>query len=107
MNLSVRFANAKRTKRVLTRAIACSILLILPSCCIPNLRQSELGLGLPENFNGANNNRPTSSGLAGAAIDEITSRVLSGGISTDNSAQLGVEEFYNDPTLTFLVYQAL
>ncbi len=47
MNLSVRFSNAKRTKHVIARAIACSMLLVLPSCGIPHLRQAEPGPGLP------------------------------------------------------------
>ena len=72
MNLSVRFSNAKQMKHVIARAIACSImLLVLPSCGIPPLRQPEPGPGLPADFNGAT--------------------------SAENSAQLGIEEFYNDP----------
>ena len=48
---------------------------------IPNLRQPEPGPGLPADFNGAT--------------------------SPENSAQLGIEEFYNDPMLTCLIDQAL
>ncbi len=33
-------------------AVACSMLLVLPSCAIPNLRQAELGPRLPANFDG-------------------------------------------------------
>jgi NodT family efflux transporter outer membrane factor (OMF) lipoprotein len=57
------------------------MLLVLPSCQIPKLRQSDQGPGLPASFNGAT--------------------------SSENSAQLRVEEFYNDPILTRLVCQAL
>ena len=71
MNLSVRFSNAKHMKHVIARAIACSMLLVLPACHIPDLRQPEPGPDLPESFNGAT--------------------------SSENSAQLGIEEFYNDP----------
>jgi NodT family efflux transporter outer membrane factor (OMF) lipoprotein len=82
MNLSVRFSNIKHVKQVLARAIACSVLLVLSSCAlIPKLRQAEPGPGLPAGFNGA------------------TSR--------ENSAQLGIEAFFNDPTLTRLIDQAL
>ncbi len=82
MNLSVRFSNAKHMKHVIARAIACSImLLVLPSCGIPPLRHPEPGPGLPESFNGVT--------------------------SSENSAQLGIEEFYNDPMLTCLINQAL
>ena len=81
MNLSVRFSNAKHKKHVIARAIACSMLLVLPSCGIPNLRQAEPGPGLPAGFKGAT--------------------------SSENSAQLGIEEFYNDPMLTCLIQQAL
>ena len=82
MNLSVRFSNAKQMKHVIARAIACSImLLVLPSCGIPPLRHPEPGPGLPADFNGAT--------------------------SPENSAQLGIEEFYNDPMLTCLIEKAL
>ena len=82
MNLSVRFSNAKHRKHVIARAIACSImLLVLPSCGIPPLRRAEPGPGLPASFNGAT--------------------------SSENSSQLRIEEFYNDPMLTCLIQQAL
>ena len=82
MNLSVRFSNAKQMKHVIARAIACSImLLVLPSCGIPPLRHPEPGPGLPTDFNGAT--------------------------SPENSAQLGIEEFYNDRMLTCLIEKAL
>ena len=78
MKLSVRFSNAKQMKHVIARAIACGImLLVLTSCGIPPLRHAEPGPGLPTDFNGAT--------------------------SPDNSSQLGIEEFYNDPMLTSLI----
>ncbi len=80
MNLSVKSSSAKRMKHVIARAIACSMLLVLPSCGIPPLRHAEPGPGLP-----ADNGPPNS----------------------ENSAQLGIEEFYNDPKLTCLIQQAL
>ena len=82
MNQSVRFRNAKHMKHVIARAIACSImLLVLPSCGIPPLRHPEPGPGLPTDFNGTT--------------------------SPENSAQLGIEEFYNDRMLTCLIEKAL
>jgi multidrug efflux system outer membrane protein len=81
MHLSVRFANAKHIKHVIARAITCIIiLLVLPSCGIPPLRHPEPGPGLP-----ADNGPP----------------------DTENSAQLGIEEFYNDRMLTCLIEKAL
>src|SRR5437762_433219 len=57
------------------------MLLVLPSCAIPKVRLAEPGPALPASFNGAT--------------------------SPDNSSRLGIEEFFNDPTLTRLVDQAL
>jgi NodT family efflux transporter outer membrane factor (OMF) lipoprotein len=68
-------------KRVLARAVACGVLLVLPSCGIPPLRQAEPGPPLPPTFNGA--------------------------AGPDNSARLGVQEFFKGPTLTRLIGQAL
>jgi multidrug efflux system outer membrane protein len=78
----VRFSNAKQMTHAIARAIACSILLlVLPSCGIPPLRHPEPGPGLPTDFNGAT--------------------------SSENSSQLGIEEFYNDRMLTYLIEKAL
>jgi NodT family efflux transporter outer membrane factor (OMF) lipoprotein len=57
------------------------MLLVLPSCAIPCLRQADPGPPLPATFNGV--------------------------ASPDNSAQLGIEEFFNDTILTRLIDQAL
>ncbi len=82
MNLSLRFSNAKRGKHVIARAIACGIMLLaLPSCGIPPLRRPEPGPGLPTDFNGTS--------------------------TSENSAQVGVDEFYNDPMLASLIHQGL
>ena len=86
MNLSVSLSNTKQKKRVIASAIACSFLLVLPSCGIPTVSvdlpeyQADRA-DLPEVFNGA--------------------------ASPENSAQLGIEEFFNDPMLTSLIDQAL
>ena len=81
MNLSVSFSGKNHVQRVLARAIACSMLLVLPSCGIPLFRVGEPGPGLPPTFNGAT--------------------------SLENSAQLGIDEFFNDRQLTHLIHQAL
>ena len=86
MNLSVRFSNAKHQKHAMARAIACSMLLVLSSCQIPNHRQAEPGPILPTGFSGATG---------------------SGATASENSSQLGIDEFYNDPMLTGLIQQAM
>jgi NodT family efflux transporter outer membrane factor (OMF) lipoprotein len=61
------------------------MLLVLPSCGIPNFRQAEPGRNLPAGY---------PAGFPGAT-------------SSENSSQLGVEEFFKDPMLTCLIGQAL
>lgn len=78
MNLSVRYSNGKHA---IAKAILCGVLLLLPSCAISPLRLAQPGPGLPDSFNGAT--------------------------SADNSARLGIHEFYTDPLLTRLIDQAL
>jgi outer membrane protein, multidrug efflux system len=73
----VRFWN---TKHVLARATLCSMLLVLPSCAT-NLRLAQPGPGLPTTFKGVTN--------------------------SENSAQLGIVEFFNDPMLSGLIDQGL
>ena len=92
MNISLRFSNAEHMKHVVARAILCSVLLVLPSCHIPAFKQAEPGPGLPGGFKGATNSENASP---------------KGATSPENSAQLGIEEFYNDPMLTGLIHQAL
>jgi NodT family efflux transporter outer membrane factor (OMF) lipoprotein len=62
-------------------AIACSILLVLPGCGIPQLRKPDPAPVPPQTFNGAT--------------------------SPNNSSQIGTTEFFNDPRLTSLIDQAL
>ncbi len=81
MNLLVRFSRTTRVKQVLARAITCCMLLVLPACAIPNLRQAQSGPDLPASF-------------------------FNGATSPENSAQLGIEAFFNDPVLTGLIDQA-
>jgi len=79
-----------QARRVLTRAFACGLLLVVPACRIPGLRSAEAGPGLPGEFTAAAN--------PGAAV--ATANVA------ESSAQLGIDEFYNDPLLTGLIRQA-
>lgn len=80
MNRSVRLSNAGQPNRLVASAIMCCVLLALPACHIPNLRQAELGTAVPASYNGTT--------------------------SPESSAQLRVDEFYSDPILTGLVCQA-
>ena len=67
MNRSVNFLGSEHITRVIARAIACSIaLLVLPSCGIPPLRRADLAPAMPETFNGVAS--PENSSLLG--IDE-------------------------------------
>ena len=82
MNRSVNFLGSEHMTRVIARAIACSIaLLVLPSCGIPPLRRADLAPAMPETFNGV--------------------------ASPENSSLLGIDEFYHDPRLTLLINQAV
>src|SRR5260221_7893422 len=122
MNFAVRFWNAKRA---IARALGCGMLLVLTSCQIPPLRQEQSGPNLPENFNIATNGAVAES-ANGAAIGGAIETALKPGIgpaigqalgavigaaidanTPENSAQLDIEEFFNDPTLTQLIYGSL
>jgi multidrug efflux system outer membrane protein len=81
MNVSARLAKAGHKQCLLAIALACGFLVVVSGCQIPKLRQAELGLGLPVSYNGV--------------------------ASQESSAQLRVEEFYNDPNLTGLICQAV
>lgn len=70
------------TRRFLARAIVCGLaLLVLPSCMIPKLRPAEPFPDLPTDFKGD--------------------------ATAENSIQLSVEEYYNDPLLLNLLEQGL
>jgi NodT family efflux transporter outer membrane factor (OMF) lipoprotein len=72
-------------KRRLRRIILCGLLLVMPACALPKLRQPDRAPELPESFATTN------------------SSAIGNTIGCDNSAHIGVHEFYNDPTLTNLV----
>jgi multidrug efflux system outer membrane protein len=78
----VRFAQAMPRRRVIAGLLACTMLLALSGCrMIPNLCCADRGPVLPDTYNG------------------ITSE--------ENSAQVGIVEFFNDPILTQLIVQGL
>ncbi len=80
MNGLASLSNTKPKQRAIAMAIVCGLLLVQPSC-IPNLRKPNPAPPVPEDFS-----RP---------------------ISPDNSAEVRIEEFYNDPVLLGLIDQAL
>lgn len=80
MGLCMMFPSAALQRRGIARAITCGLLLVI-SGCIPNLQPAEPGPPIPEDFNGRS--------------------------SPESSAQLGVDEFYQDPVLTSLVAEAM
>ncbi|MGZ3354341.1 MAG: hypothetical protein ACXVBO_05745, partial [Isosphaeraceae bacterium] len=94
MNQLLSLSNTKQKKRTIAIAIACSFLLVLPSC-IPNLRHPAPGPDLPERFN----LRQADSGPDLPEVFEAT--------SSENSAEVKIEEFFDDPMLTSLIHQAL
>jgi multidrug efflux system outer membrane protein len=94
MNRLVRFSDTRHTHRAFAIAIACSFLLILPSC-IPNLRHPAPGPDLPERFN-------LHQADSGPDLPEVVEAT-----SSENSAQVKVEEFFDDPMLLCLIHQAL
>ena len=81
MNHSASSENTQHKKRGIGTAVFYSLLLLLPSCHIPCLRDAEPGPNLPDSF-------------AGRA-------------TLENSAQLAVPEFFNDPVLANLIDQAM
>lgn len=109
MNLSVSFSNTERLKHVLARALACSMLLVLPACGIPNLRQAEPGPDLPAGFKSATivENGATDSNVLPQPRVLTPNTPPPGATSSESSSQLGIEEFYNDPVLTGLIHEAL
>lgn len=69
-----------RNKDVVAK-VACGMLLAMSGCNIPCLRHPEPGAELPGDFNGA--------------------------VSSYNSAQIGIDEFFNDAALSQLIAQGL
>ena len=76
---------------LLRTAILAGLLMVLPGCNIPALCRATTGAVLPNRFKGADNKV--------SQDDEF--------VSLENSAELGYREFFDDPTLTSLMDQAL
>jgi len=85
------FANANSKLCVFRTAILAGFLLVVPGCKIPALCRATAGAMLPDRFKGADN--------MNSRQDEF--------ISLENSAQVGYREFFDDPTLTSLMDEAL
>jgi outer membrane protein, multidrug efflux system len=77
----MRSPDSEQKKNTNTNTFTCSILLVLPSCGIPNLRQADPGPDLPGGFKAATR--------------------------SENSSQVGIEKFFDDPMLTGLIDQVL
>ncbi|HVU89598.1 MAG TPA: TolC family protein [Pirellulales bacterium] len=77
----MRFSNTNRDKSAVAAAFLCGILLAAAGCGIPKLHPPLPGPEVPPTFNGSND--------------------------PENSAQVPIAEFFNDPLLISLVDQAL
>lgn len=77
----MRIVRAMLKQHVIGRVMVCIMLSISSGCNIPSLRHAEPAPVLPGSFNGAT--------------------------SAENSAQVGIVEFFNDPVLTQLIIQGL
>lgn len=73
--------STQRRPSVVLAAVCCSLLLVLPSCGIPKLQQAQPGQPLPGSFNGMT--------------------------TEQNSAEFGIDEFFNDPVLTTMIRDGL
>jgi outer membrane protein, multidrug efflux system len=83
----MRNSNASRGKRLFARALAGSVmLLVLSSCQIPGLRGPQAQPEVPPAFNGT---------------------IGAGANANNNSSQVRIDEFFNDPLLLTLIDQGL
>jgi len=76
-----RFFTCSLQQRAVACACVCGVLLALSGCQIPKLRYAQPAPPLPSDFNGVT--------------------------SEQNSAQVGIDEFFEDPVLTQLIAQGL
>lgn len=119
MSLSTRTSNAEHTRGVIAKAIVGGMLAILPSCQIPNLRHAEAVPELPGVYKEPQQIAVPSSPADGTQGSEdlppppavapgATDVNLAGEpVSFENSADLGVNEFYGDPVLVDLIFRSL
>lgn len=127
MNRAVRFS------QVIARVIACSVLLVLPSCGIPGIRPPVVGPDLPPEWVGETGQPPNAyfepgaelvpppdgnaaanpgelpppNGNGTASPQSILRPTIDGNTILENSADLGIHEFFNDPMLTDLIEQGM
>ncbi len=88
MNHSAKSWNADTRRRALASAVCSGLLLVVPSCKLPELCRPQPGSAQPAAF--TKNNDPNQ-----------------GVTSLDNSAQLGWCQFFDDPALKCLISEAL
>lgn len=81
MSRSASFSNAGRKNLAALMATIIGFMLVLPSCCIPNLRKPKCAPPVPDTFDGTS--------------------------GCDNSSYVGWCEFFDDPYLRNLIGQAL
>ena len=107
MKIPVGFLDPRRAKRAIAKTFACGLLLGLPACSIPPLRYAEPAPPLPGGFNDANNT-PSPTPPIGAVVGGFCMiNPATVAVAAENSAQLTVPEFYNDPLLVGLIQQSL
>jgi multidrug efflux system outer membrane protein len=107
MHLSVRLLSPGRVRHALARALACSLLLLLPSCSIPPLRHADPAPALPAGFDGAAGPANAPQQLPPAEPGPDHPAGCDGAAGPANSAQVGIGEFFNDPLLQHLIEQGL
>lgn len=79
-------------------------MLVLPACHIPELRPPDAAPGLPASYYGAAGSSPINPNATGwAALGQAISRAG----HPESSYQVGINEFYDDPTLKQLICQAI
>jgi NodT family efflux transporter outer membrane factor (OMF) lipoprotein len=79
----------------LVRLLVGVIILALPACNIPVLRHAEPAANLPDDYAAASNS------------DAISATTANDPTGAGNSALRGVDEYYNDPTLSNLIAQVV
>lgn len=87
----MRISNHKQLKKAIASAIACGMPLALSSCAIPDLRPAAWAPSTPPVFAAASNSETVSAAPQ----------------SEENSAQLGIGQFFSDPILSGLIEQGL
>lgn len=81
MNVAKKLLHRTIGRGAFVKVLVGSLLMVLPACAIPHLRPAESMPQMPDNFGGKT--------------------------STENSAHLGAEEFFNESDLTQLIEAAL